>query len=238
MTALSANDTSAPDAAVPRSIGRVLDLLEVVVAHRACTLTVAAEKTGLTPTTARRYLQALGTRGYVRRGDAGEYTPGPMIRSMADTLRQTDEVQLLSAVAQPHLRRLAAHTGESTYLAIADGDTATYVDTAESSRAIRHAGGVGQRVPLAGTAVGAALASPGAPATRSGTVEPDIAAVSLGLGGPWAGRAAVSVVGPAHRFTRRTAREHETALQAAVDALEHDLRRTRTDTANEQGVAR
>lgn len=237
MTSLSATDTSsANDDAVPRSVGRVLDLLEVVVAHRACSLTVAAEKTGLTPTTARRYLQALGARGYVRRSDAGEYTPGPMIRSMADALRQTDEVQLLAAVAQPHLRRLAAHTGESTYLALVDGDSATYVETAESSRAIRHAGGVGQRVPLAGTAVGAALASPGAPATRSGTVEPDIASVSLGLGGPWAGRAAVSVVGPAHRFTPQVTGEHEAALRAAVDALEHDLRRTPTDT--DEGVTR
>lgn len=232
MTALSANDTpdtpdspaapDAPDTRVPRSIGRLLDLLELVIHRRSSTLTAAADETGLTPTTARRYLQALAARGYVER-TGGEYTPGPAIRDIAETLRTADEVQYLAARAQPHLERLAADTGETTYLAVADGDTAAYIATAESSRAIRHVGGVGQRVPLAGTAVGAALAAPGRPVTRSGTVEPDIAAVSLGLGGDWHGRAAISVVGPAHRFTREIAAGHEAALRDTVDALDHRL---------------
>ncbi len=68
----------------------------------------------------------------------------------------------LAATAQPHLDRLAERTGESAYLAVSDGRTGTYVATAESSRAIRHVGWVGQNVELTGTALGAALAEPGA----------------------------------------------------------------------------
>ena len=81
-----------------------------------------------------------------------------------------------TATAQPHLDRLAERTGESTYLAVSDGRTATYVATAESSRAIRHVGWVGQNVDLSGTALGAALAgrvrSPLAPAPSKPTSPP------------------------------------------------------------------
>ena len=50
------------DELVPRSIGRVLDLLEIVLAG-PCTLTAASGEAGLTPTTALRHLRALEARG-------------------------------------------------------------------------------------------------------------------------------------------------------------------------------
>jgi DNA-binding IclR family transcriptional regulator len=40
---------------------------------------------------------------------------------------------------------------------VLDGDHAIYVDQVESSYALRHSGWVGRRVPLAGTATGAAF---------------------------------------------------------------------------------
>ena len=75
--------------------------------------------------------------------------------------RRHGPLDRLVAVAQPHLDALAATTGESTYLAVSDGRIATYVATAESARAIRHVGWVGQNVDLDGTALGEALAAPG-----------------------------------------------------------------------------
>jgi DNA-binding IclR family transcriptional regulator len=221
---MSLNDSSSTsDDEVPRSIGRVLDLLEIVVTRGRCTLTEAADAAGLTPTTGRRYLQALVTRGYVERASDGGYLPGPAIRTVATALRGNDDAERLAIRAQHHLERLAANTGESAYLGVIDADDATYVATAESDRAIRHVGWVGQRVPLAGTAIGAAIAAPGATAVRRGAVEADISAVSLCLGGAWSGRAAVSIVGPSHRFTDDAVSRLEAELIDAVAAIDHDL---------------
>ena len=48
---------------LPRSIARVLDLFEIVLATSRCNLTTAANASELTPTTALRYLRALEARG-------------------------------------------------------------------------------------------------------------------------------------------------------------------------------
>ena len=52
-------DQPPDDPAVPRSIGRLLDVLEIVLSKHSCNLTSAATTSGLTPTTALRYLRAL-----------------------------------------------------------------------------------------------------------------------------------------------------------------------------------
>ena len=208
---------------VPRSVGRVLDLLEVVLATRGCTLTNAAEACGLTPTTALRHLRALETRGYVERHRSGTYTIGPTMRRLTAALGDDDPVRRLVDAAQPHLDELAAVTGESAYLAVSDGRIATYVATAESARAIRHVGWVGQNVTLDGTAVGAALATPGACVTRTGAVEPDITAISLAIDVPDATGVALSVIGPAHRFDEAARSAHEQALLRSAATLARHL---------------
>lgn len=218
------------ESAVPRSIGRVLDMLEIVLGDPGCNLTAAAEASGLTPTTALRHLRALEARGYVTRDD-GRFWAGPTFSRLAASVREGGPLDRLLAVAQSHLEALAADTGESTYLAIGDGRVATYVAAAESDRAIRHVGWIGQTVPLDGTAVGAALATPGTTIVRTGAVEPDITAISLGLaGGAGSGSevgdhlaAAVSVIGPAHRLDRRAATAAASALEASVERISGDL---------------
>ena len=143
----------------------------------------------------------------------------------------------LAATAQPHLDRLAEQTGESTYLAVSDGRTGTYVATAESSRAIRHVGWVGQNVELTGTALGAALKEPGVIATRTGAVEADVTAISLALRSIGKLGVAISIVGPSHRFPKdgrasgprnregTDARpSFEDALTEAVGQIERELR--------------
>lgn len=229
MTALSLNDNptngdGGGDETVPRSIARVLDLFETVVDHGSCTLTEAAADVDLTPTTARRYLQALVVRGYVDRAPDGSYTPGPAIRAVAERLGPDDAVATLARRVQGHLDRLAAAAGESAYLGVVDGDSIVYVATAQSERAIRHVGWIGQRLPFAGTAIGAALAAAGGPVFRSGGLEPDISAVSHALPGEWEGRAAVSIVGPAHRFDDQTVDGFRAHVVATVAALADELR--------------
>ena len=212
------------DAGVPRSVARVLDLFEIVIAERHCNLTAAAAASELTPTTALRYLRALEARGYVDRDDSGDYSAGPTILRIAASLRGGTVLDRLAVVAQPHLDALAEQTGESTYLAVSDGRTGTYIATAESPRAIRHVGWVGQNVDLQGTALGAALADPEAIAIRTGAVEADITAMSRALPANGKLGIAVSIVGPEYRFGGADQARHRIALATTVAALARELR--------------
>ncbi len=212
-----------PATEVPRSVGRVLDLLEIVLGAGSCNLTAAATASGLTPTTALRHLRALEARGYVERDAAGTFSVGPTMLRLGATLAETGPVERLVATAQPHLDALAEETGESTYLALSDGRIATYVATAESGRAIRHVGWIGQNVALDGTAVGEALKTPGRCVTRTGAVEPDITAISIAI--PTDGKlgVALSIIGPQHRCTEPMRTQHERALTRTADQLSHQL---------------
>lgn len=222
---------SPAQAVLPRSIERVLDLFEIVLAQRKCSLTSAATITGLTPTTALRYLRALEMRGYVSRDGSGDFSAGPAILRIAASLRGSSILDRLTVVAQPHLDRLAERTGESTYLAVSDGRIGTYIAAAESKRAIRHVGWVGQNVALDRSALGAALLDPGVVAVRTGAVESDITAISRGLRIKGSLGVAVSVVGPAQRFTHELLERHQDALNQAVEDLERELRLNGEDLA-------
>jgi IclR family acetate operon transcriptional repressor len=215
----SSDNTLVDEPAVPRTVGRVLDLLEIVLAIDGCNLTTAAHEAGLTPTSALRHLRALETRGYLTRDDAGRFGVGPTMVRLAASVRSTAPVDDLIDAARPVLDELAATTGESAYLAVADRDTATYVACAESTRAIRHVGWVGEQVPLSTTALGAALDRPGTVAVRVGAVEPDITAVSCALDPTGSLRAAVSVVGPTQRLDAAALATTSSAVEAAARQL-------------------
>lgn len=224
-TIASPTDSAAGgDLSVPRSIARVLDLFEIVLAERSCNLTAAAKASGLTPTTALRYLRALEARGYLDRDESGDFSAGLTILRIAALLRGGTGLDRLAAMAQPHLDALAERTGESAYLAVSDGRTGSYIATAESQRAIRHVGWVGQDVDLDGSALGAALAAPETVATRTGAVEADITAMSRALPSNNKLGIAVSILGPEHRFTTEHRAEHLLALNDSVEALVRELR--------------
>jgi DNA-binding IclR family transcriptional regulator len=214
-------DIPAPD--VPRSAGRLFDLLEAVLAEGACNLTSAAASAGLTPTTALRHLRALEARGYLTRDELGLFSAGPTLRRIAAVVHEGGPLDRLVATAQPHLAALAATTGESCYLAVADPTGATYVASAESPHRIRHVGWVGQTVSLDGTAVGAALDKPGELAVRTGAVEADVAAISLALPPLGSIRSAVSVIGPAHRLVGSAQVVAEVELVRTVGSLAGEL---------------
>ncbi len=211
------------DVEIPRSTGRLLDLLEIVLAEQSCNLTTAATKAELTPTTALRHLRALEGRGYLERDTNGDFSVGPTMMRLAASMRNTAALEQLIGAAQPHLDSLAKATGESTYLAVSDGRRATYVATAESDRAIRHVGGVGQIVGLSGTAIGEALDSPGTLVARTGAVEPDIAALSLSVGRYSKLEVALSVIGPSQRFNAKARKQAGKQLSESVDAVQQAL---------------
>ena len=217
---------------VPRSIGRVLDLLEIVLEEGGCNLATAATAADLTPTTSLRHLRALEARGYLERDRSGTFSAGPTLLRISATLHEAGPLGRLVTVAQPHLDDLALATGESTYLVVLDGKVATYVACAESSRAIRHVGWVGQNVTLTGSAAGQAFANPGVTATRTGAVEADITAMSLAMPGTGALGVAVSVVGPSHRFASTATSQIEQELLSVIDAIAQDLGLTRNEAAS------
>jgi len=224
--------TGANDDAVPRSIGRVLDLLEIVLAEGECTLTEAAINSGLTPTTALRHLRALDARGYVSRNADGVFSAGPTLYRITSGLRSDGPIERLIHVARPFLDKLASDTGESTYLALGDGrTTATYIAMAAGTHAIRHVGWVGQHVTLRGAAVGAAFEQIGIVASRTGAVEADITAISLALPPHKSLDVAVSVLGPEHRM-RGNERVIRQSLEGAVQRIADDLGLTQEAAAS------
>lgn len=211
------------DAAMPRSVGRAFDLLEIVVAEGETNLTGAAAAAGLTPTTALRHLRALEARGYLRRDVDGSYSAGPTVLRLAAAANDDGPFARLVRAAQPVLDELTERTGESSYLAVSDGERAVYLATCESKRSIRHVGWVGKAVPLAGTAVGEALA--GLPGARSqaGSVEADIAAVARGVLDGDRVVAALSVIGPSHRMDVAAIELAASALHEGVAQLAQEL---------------
>lgn len=191
-----------------RSAARALALLETVATSGAMGLADAAAATGMPASTALRHLRALVQYGYLVRDDLGQYAVGPTFLRVALSAFRSGPFAQLTAAAQPHLEALAEATEESAYLAVRDGSNAVYIATVESSRAIRHVGWVGSSVPLAGTAVGAALLAapltPGespVPQFNTGAIEPDVTAVTAPIFIPSGVAGAFSILGPTERLS-------------------------------------
>ena len=165
-------------------------------------LTEAAGAVGLVPSTALRQLRALEAAGLLSRDEPDQlYRPGPQLVELS---RRVYVGQSLAAAAQPFLDELAATSGESAYLAVADAPGhATYVATTPGTHALRHSGWLGRSFATRGTAVGAALRDDverdGAIARRD-ALEDGITAISAPVVARGTVVAAISVVGPTFRL--------------------------------------
>ncbi len=210
----------------PRSSDRVLQLLCVVggAAH-GLSLTEAATRVGLVPSTALRQLRSLEASGLLIRSDLDQlYRPGPALVKLSRTVFAGHS---LAGAAQPFLESLARATGESAYLAIGEaGGKAVYVATAPGEHALRHNGWLGRAFHSAGTAAGAALRgrtdSDGAVA-RVGKLEPGITAVGASVRAPSGVVAAINVVGPSFRLEGRQLEGIRRAVVAAAAQLSETL---------------
>lgn len=184
----------------------MLQLLTTVGASPTpLSLTEAAGRVGLVPSTALRQLRALEAAGLLERNaDDQLYRPGPRLVDLARTVFVG---QSLPIAAQPFLDHLAATTGESAYLAVAAAPRrGVYVATAAGPHALRHSGWLGRTFALASTAVGAALAGrvdEDGCVAREGVLEAGITAVSAPVRSAGESSnivAALSVVGPTFRL--------------------------------------
>ena len=166
-----------------------------------------------------------GVSRFVRRNADGTYSYGTRLLQIGLTA-----LQHVSAydVAEPHLQRLSALTGESAYLGIAaDDKQIIYVRQSMSPKAVRHSAWLGRGVPYKGTAIGAAmsgrLGERGFAVTRR-TIEPDVTAIAA----PVHGRdgsiiAAINVVGPSYRISDADVDRFGAAVTEAARAISRDL---------------
>lgn len=188
-----------------RTVERALGLLAQVSSAGAVTLSEAARRTGLAPSTALRLLRTLETAGFVERAVDGCYHPGNRLVQLGALALAR---QSLVTQVRPSLQRIVERTGESTYFVIRGvADTAVYLAMVEGTHAIRHTSWVGRAIALEDLAVARALdgvvGHEGYVAQRD-RLEPDVTAIAAPI--RWAGgvAGAINLLGPTYRIDEDT----------------------------------
>ncbi|MBM4436863.1 MAG: IclR family transcriptional regulator [Actinobacteria bacterium] len=116
-----------------------------------------AERTGLDKATAYRLLHCLVEAGFLHRDAArGFYRVGPALLPIAGTFQNGNA---LAAIAEAHVRRMAAVTGQTATLAVREGATTVNILVAHSDRPLRRLSYVGERLPLHATSAGKVIAA-------------------------------------------------------------------------------
>jgi DNA-binding IclR family transcriptional regulator len=179
-----------------------------------------AGASGLSRAAVSRILPDLVESDLLRSDASGTYSLGLELVSLASRVGWVDRFRV---VARPHLRRLRDATQETANLIVLDGDHALYVDQVESSHALRHSGWAGRRVPLEGTATGAAFADPSRPHAVADAVETGVTAVACAIDAP--GRtAAVGITGPSWRIEEFGVESAQRIVHAAAREIAARLR--------------
>lgn len=114
-----------------------------------------AVATGLNRVTVHRLLAVFKAHGFVRQSKPRHpYRLGTRLIELAENA--LDEPELVR-LANPTLTRLSEQAGETSHLAVLDGDGAVYIDKVEPAHSVRLVSRVGSRIPLYCTALGKAL---------------------------------------------------------------------------------
>ena len=180
------------------------------------------QHTGLPRATAHRLAQALEVHGWLRRDAVGRFCLGFELLALGHAAAQGFP---LAERARPRLEQLAAATGESVQLFVAEGaDHRRCVVSVQSSHGLRWIVAEGALLPLALGSAGRVLSgeTPG----RAGWVasveerEPGVASVSAPVRAvDGSVVAAVSVSGPIERMTRQPGRRCGAEVVATAAAL-------------------
>jgi DNA-binding IclR family transcriptional regulator len=159
----SAQNFPSPPAygAVPQypidSVDNALRVLLLLGERPALRLTDVSHYLGVASSTAHRLLAMLQYRGFVRQDSATRsYVPGPTLDGLAfGVLRRLD----VRTIARPVLERLNEDLQESIHLGRLEGSDVHFIDSVESSRALRVGGRLGRSMPAHCTSTGKALLS-------------------------------------------------------------------------------
>ena len=138
-----------------QSVGRVLDLLEIVgEAGGEIGLSELATRSGLPLPSIHRLVRTLVQRGYMRQLANRHYALGARLVPLGQVAGA-----MLGAWARPVLTELVDTLGESANLAVLDHDAVMYIGQVPSRHAMRMFTEVGRREPAHCTGVGKALLS-------------------------------------------------------------------------------
>jgi IclR family acetate operon transcriptional repressor len=139
------------------SVDNALRLLLLFAERPRIRLTDASSYLGVASSTAHRLLAMLQYRGFVRQNAASRaYEPGPALSTIsAAMVRQMD----VRARARPVLERLNAELDETIHLGRLEGRAAHFLDSIESSRAVRVGSRIGRSMPAHCTSTGKAMLS-------------------------------------------------------------------------------
>jgi IclR family acetate operon transcriptional repressor len=136
-----------------QSIERAFGLLETMADRGGMMgLSQLAAESGLPLPTIHRLVRTLVDLGYLRQEPSRQYALGPRLIRLGES-----SSHMLSIWARPHLTRLVDELGESSNLAMLDGNEIVYVAQVASKHSVRMFTEVGRRVLPHCTAVGKAI---------------------------------------------------------------------------------
>jgi len=138
-----------------------------------------ATTTGLPSETVDRTVAELERHDFLTSGSDGSYALGLELVSLSARIRWLDRYR---RAARPELVHLRDVTGETANLIVRDGDRGLYLDQVESRSPLRYSGWVGWRVPIEGTATGAAFSDAFVPHVVADAVEAGVTAIACGIG--------------------------------------------------------
>jgi DNA-binding IclR family transcriptional regulator len=121
-----------------------LDILEIIAAGTVpLSLTVIAQRIGLSKSSVHTLLSTLHERGYVRRLDDQRYTIGIRAWQVGCVATPIE----MSRIAGPHMTELVGKVHDGAAMAVLDGCETVCVQLVESTQAVRVHDNIGNRCP-------------------------------------------------------------------------------------------
>jgi DNA-binding IclR family transcriptional regulator len=137
------------------SVDNALRVLLLFGEQPTLRMTDVSRYLGVASSTAHRLLAMLQYRGFVRQDAATRgYLPGPQLDGLAYQLLRRLDVR---TIARPVLERLNAELRETIHLGRLDGSDVHFIESIESSRALRVGGRLGKSMPAHCTSTGKVL---------------------------------------------------------------------------------
>jgi DNA-binding IclR family transcriptional regulator len=137
------------------SVDNALRVILLLREQQQLRLTDVSHYLGVASSTAHRLLSMLAYRGFVRQDpQAKSYVPGPALDHLAIALLRRLDVR---DRARPILERLNMELDETIHLGRLEGRDVHFIDSLESSRALRVGGRLGRSVPAHCTSNGKAM---------------------------------------------------------------------------------
>jgi IclR family transcriptional regulator, acetate operon repressor len=172
-------------------------------------------------TVVERVLPLLEESDLVHAETDGTYSLGLELVSLASRVAYVDTLRIAS---RTHLVQLRDATHETASLIIRDGDHGLYVDQVESRYVLRVGSWVGRRVPLEGTATGAAFAETSTSHLVRDAVEAGVTSIACAV--DVSGQdAAISLLAPSWRLREFGEERARQIVEAVARKLEQSASR-------------